>query len=298
MSDKTAEREYGVIVEIFDNTACQLGEGVLWHPERGCLFWVDINSQTLFHRSDGQTSTCHFKTPISAAGWIDRDHLLLASDEALLRFNINSRAVETICLLEADNPLTRANDGRADPWGGFWIGTMGRKAEPDAGAIYRYYCGELRRLYAPITIPNAICFPPSADFAYFADTMHSMVWRQTLDSKNGWPRGEPEVFLDLSNAKLFPDGAVCDAEGYFWNAQWGSARVARYRPDGSFDMQISLPTDHVTCLGFGGAALDQVFVTTAIVGLDKAQRTVQPNAGKTFRIKTPCFGQQEKQVQL
>jgi len=285
-------------VEILDDTACQLGEGVLWHPERGCLFWVDINSSTLFCHSDEKTSVRPFKTPISAAGWIDRDHLLLASAEALLRFNIDSGTVETICPLEADDPLTRANDGRADPWGGFWIGTMGRNGDPGAGAIYRYYRGELRQLYAPITIPNAICFPPEAGFAYFADTAQSRVWRQTLHQATGWPRGEPEIFLDFTGSGIYPDGAVCDAKGYFWNAQWGAARVARYCPDGSFDMEIALPTDQVTCPGFGGSALDQLFVTTALTGLDEAQRSDQPHAGMTFCFKAPCIGQQENQVQL
>lgn len=285
-------------VEILDNTACQLGEGVLWHPERNCLFWVDIKSQTLFHHSDGVTSARHFKTPISAAGWISRDHLLLASAEALLQFNIDTGAVDVVCLLEADNPLTRSNDGRADPWGGFWIGTMGRNAEPGAGAIYRYYRGELRRLYAPLTIPNAICFSPNTGFAYFADTSQSRVWRQILHQATGWPNGEPELFLDFTGSGIHPDGAVCDADGYFWNAQWGSARVARYHPDGSFDMEIALPTNNVTCLAFGGRALDQLFVTTALADLDEAQRSAQPDAGKTFFVKAPCLGQQENQVQL
>lgn len=283
---------------IVDNTACELGEGVHWHPERSHLFWVDIMRRALYCRSNDQVSVLHFETAISAIGWIDHDHLLLASSAGLLKFNIESGVLDTICHIEADNPMTRANDGRADPWGGFWIGTMGCQAEPDAGAIYRYFRGELRRLFAPLTIPNAICFSPDSALAYFADTMRSRIWRQKLNPANGWPLGEPELFLDFTNSGLKPDGAVCDTQGYLWNAQWGAARIARYHPDGTFDMELTLPTDNVTCPGFGGAKLDQLFVTTALVGLNDAQRATQPNAGKTFCLEAPCPGQKEHQVIL
>jgi len=207
-------------------------------------------------------------------------------------------ASEVLCPLEADNPVTRSNDGRADPWGGFWIGTMGHNLEPDAGAIYRYYQGELRRLYTPITVPNAICFSPDRRFGYFADTVKSKVWRQPLNPADGWPQGDPEVFLDFTDAGIFPDGAVCDSAGYFVNAQWGAARVARYSPGGAFDSEFPLPTDHITCPGFGGADLRRMFVTSAMQGLSEQHLDRQPEAGKTFSFEVETPGQTEHQVIL
>ena len=108
---------------------------------------------------------------------------MIAHETSLLLFNLNSRESEKIVDLEADDPITRSNDGRADPWGGFWIGTMGKKLEKDAGAIYRYYRGELRTLYTPWTIPNAQCFSPNRDFAYLTDTPNGEILRQRLDPK-------------------------------------------------------------------------------------------------------------------
>ncbi len=156
--------------QIFDHTPCKLGEGPLWHPLRNELFWFDIIGKTLFCRGNDATKSWKFSEHVSVAGWIDENTLLVASETALLRFEIESGKSEIVHLLEADNPITRSNDGRADPWGGFWIGTMGKNAEREAGAIYRFFHGELRVLYPRITISNAICFAPGGRFAYFADT--------------------------------------------------------------------------------------------------------------------------------
>lgn len=178
---------------IFDHIQCQLGEGPLWHPERKELFWFDI----LGHRLHTKGQHWQFDTFVSAAGWVDGDTLLIASARALHRFNIATGDYDDICTLEADNPITRSNDGRADPQGGFWIGTMGKNAESNAGAIYRYFKGELRQLFAPITISNAICFAPDGKTAYFTDTPRQQIMRLNLD-RDGWPNSAPVLHIDLT----------------------------------------------------------------------------------------------------
>ena len=283
---------------IFDQTECQLGEGPLWHPQRQELFWFDIIAKKLYQRRDERVQHWQFDENVSAAGWLDRDTLLVASASALLRFDITTGASEVVHPLEADNPHTRANDGRADPWGGFWIGTMGRNAEAGAGAIYRYYRGELRQLFAPLTIPNAICFGPNRACGYFADTTQAIVWRQALNERDGWPVGDSQVFLDFKAAGLRPDCAVCDSQGYFWNAQWGSARLACYSPDGAFEREIILPTDNITCPAFGGTDLRTLYATSARQGLSADLRAAQPDAGKTFTVGVDTGGQAEHQVVL
>tara|TARA_B110001450_G_scaffold253323_1_gene276552 strand:- start:99 stop:965 length:867 start_codon:yes stop_codon:yes gene_type:complete len=283
-------------VQIFDNTPCKLGEGPLWHPLREELFWFDIIGKTLYCRGKGKTKSWKFAEHVSAAGWIDRNTLLVASETALLRFDIEIGSSEILHPLEADNPVTRSNDGRADPWGGFWIGTMGKNAESEAGAIYRYFQGELRILYQHITIPNAICFSPNKLFAYFADTAQSKIWRHDLNEKDGWPLGKPKVFLDFTDTGINPDGAVCDSEGSLWNAQWGAARLARYSPDGVLVDEINLETDHITCPAIGGFDLKNIFATSALQGLSDEQVETQMNAGKTFVGKIKVPGQRENQI--
>ena len=167
---------------IFDDTQCTLGEGPLWHPLRGTLFWFDILGKRL-HSKAGQWQ---FDDYVSAAGWVDADRLIIASQTALIRFDLSDGSQTPLCPLEADNPVTRSNDGRADPQGGFWIGTMGINAEPGAGAIYRYFKGELRQLFAPVTISNAICFAPDGKTAYFTDTPTQKIMRVALYAACPW----------------------------------------------------------------------------------------------------------------
>ena len=277
---------------IYDDRRCELGEGPLWHPLRKQLFWFDILGKRLLTREGDTKREWAFDDYVSAAGWIDEDTLLIASSRALHRFDIETGAMADIIALEADNPVTRSNDGRADPWGGFWIGTMGIKLEKDAGAIYRHYNGELRQLYAPITVPNAICFHPTKAVAYFTDTPTRIIQQQVLDPETGWPMGAPMPFLDLTKEALNPDGAVMDAEGTLWNAQWGANRVATYDPKGRFLKAYPFDGTQISCPAFGGEDLSTLFVTSAAEGLTgdaEGLTYAQENAGK---------GQKEHRVLL
>ncbi|RLJ51725.1 sugar lactone lactonase YvrE [Litoreibacter meonggei] len=280
--------------KVYDQRACILGEGAFWHPELKKLFWCDIIGRRLLC-DDG--SEWMFDEHISAVGWISEALLMIASETALFTFDLGTHVQTKLCDLEADNPATRSNDGRADPHGGFWIGTMGKQAELEAGAIYRFFKGELRRLFAPITISNAICFSPDGSVAYFTDTYYSRVMRVALDP-DGWPRTAPQLFLDLSKEGLNPDGAVTTANGDILIALWGAGRVARYdrygKSKGSFDM----PTDHITCPAVGGADMSTLFATSAQQGLSSAKRLAQPDAGKTFAVETGLSGIPAPQVIL
>ena len=273
------------MTRIYDETPCELGEGPFWHPERQTLFWFDILGTRLLSRGAEGAQAWDMDEHASAAGWIDRDRLIVATESGLYRFDLVTGARQLIVALEADRPDTRSNDGRADPMGGFWIGTMGKKAEPRAGAIYRYFEGRIERLFPEITIPNAICFAPDGRRAYYADTPRQRIWTVPLDA-DGWPDGPSEVFVDLRSEGLNPDGAVVDAEGGLWNAQWGAGRVVRYLPDGRADRVIDLPARLTTCPCFGGAALDQMFVTSAWEGLP--ERTASD--GQTFAVDPGCAG--------
>ena len=282
-------------MKLFDSTPCTLGEGPIWHPLRASLFWFDILSGRLYQHNNGITSQHQFDGCVSAAGWIDKYHLLIASESGLWKFHIDTGATSLLQPLEADNPATRSNDGRADPWGGFWIGTMGKKAETGVGAIYRYYCGTITRLLDGVSIPNAICFSPDRQWVYYTDTPTRIVYRQALDSE-GWLQGNTQVFLDLNQQQLNPDGAVVDQEGNFWNAQWGASRVACYNQDGLCITSIDCSASHISCPAFGGRDGRTIFVTSAREGLHADELQQQPLAGSVFSQDTMVQGQQEYQV--
>lgn len=283
---------------LYDPRPCILGEGPLWHPVRKQLFWFDILGKRLLTRQGETAQEWPFDGHVSAAGWTGPDSLLIASETALSLFDLRSGKQEIVQGLEADNPATRSNDGRADPWGGFWIGTMGKGLEPGAGAIYRFYRGELRRVFGAITIPNAISFSPDGHWLYFTDTPTRQIHRQALRPADGWPdHRAPEIFIDLRAEELNPDGAVVDAQGGLWSAQWGAARVARYDAQGQFDRAVALPARQSSCPAFGGADLTQLFVTSAQDGLDPEA----PDEGRTFTADlsaTGLSGQAEHRVLL
>lgn len=272
-----------------DTARCDLGEGALWHPARGLLLWFDITAGRL--HAPGRA--WDLGEMASAAGWVDAARLLVATETRLALFDLDTGACADLCPLEADNPRTRSNDGRADPQGGFWIGTMGKRLERGAGAIWRWHRGELRRLFDAITIPNAICFPPDGRSAIFTDTPTRRLMRVALDAQ-GWPSGVPEPWLDLGPEGLNPDGAVIDAAGCLWLAQWGAARVAVYGPDGTFLRALPVPAAQPSCPAFGGADLTDLCVTTARTGL----RRPGPLDGATFRAPGVGRGRAEHRVAL
>jgi sugar lactone lactonase YvrE len=189
--------------------------------------------------------------------------------------------------------ITRSNDGRADPWGGFWIGTMGKKAEFQSGKIYRFFKGRIFELYSNMTITNSICFSPNKEYAFYTDTATQKIMRVRLDG-DGWPLKDNEIFIDLTKENLNPDGSVIDSSGCLWNAQWGASRVAKYSPEGKFLESINFPALQVTCPAFGGEHLKTLFVTSASIDLSNSNQS----DGATFAIDLKVSGQKEHQIIL
>lgn len=284
-------------MNIYDDTICSLGEGPLWHPTRQQLYWFDIHGQGLHTLENGKTRSWSFDENVSAAGWVDDTHLLAASETRLLRFNVETGAQEDVVALEADDPDSRSNDGRADPFGGFWIGTMSKHERTPSGTIYRYYKGALTPLFDGITIPNAICFTPDKTQAYFCDTIDGLMKRVQLDAE-GWPVGNPEVWLDLSGKPFGADGAVIDADGNIWNAQWNGWRIACYAPDGTFLREVPINAAHTSCPAFGGPDLTTLFCTTAAGRVSDADRAKSNDHGKLFVQENVTKGQAEHRVLL
>ncbi len=282
----------------FDERLCALGEGPLWHPGRNTLFWFDILGKRLCARDESQTLEWALEEHFSAAGWVDDDTLLMASETALWRFDIGSGDRQKVCNFDHENPVTRSNDGRADPWGGFWIGTMGKQAEPGVGAIHRFFKGEMRRLVPDVSISNAICFAPDRSCAYYTDTVTQQIMRQPLEVEAGWPVGTPDVLVDLKEARLNPDGAVTDADGNIWCAMWGAACVVCFAPDGTELRRIEVPARQPTCPAFGGPELRDLYVTSATQGLRDSEIERRPLNGATFVIKDVAQGLPEPAVIL
>ena len=224
--------------------------------------------------------------------------MLIASETALYEFDLGSGEQTYLQALEADNSETRSNDGRADRWGGFWIGTMGKHAEPKVGAIYRYWKGTLRKVVSNVSVSNAICFDPHAPIAYYTDTHTKKVMRQPLDIETGWPVGKPDLHLDLNEDGLNPDGAVTDTIGNLWIAEWASFRVSCYDGSGTRIDTVSTGAAQSSCPAWGGPELRDLYITSAAVGLSAEHKTAHPDTGKTFVARNAGQGRPEPKVIL
>ena len=285
--------------DIFDGRSCLLGEGALWHPLREELFWVDIKNNQLLSRKGDVAKSWTFEHMPSAIAWVDASTLLIANNMGLMTFDLESEATRQVCAIEAENSETRSNDGRADPWGGFWISTMNNdESLPPAGTIYRFYKGELRTIVTGLSVPNGICFDQARGLAYFTDSPTSIMSCLKLDPAKGWPDGAaPAVFMDHSDEGLIMDGAVIDADGCLWTALWDGAAVVCYSPDGELLQKLSTETLRPTCPCFGGAAAKDLYVTTAAIGLGEASDSPVP-AGTTLLFKDSVNGLPQPCVQL
>lgn len=273
----------------FTPIRCALGEGPLWHPLRETLYWFDI----LHGRLHSAAQSWTFPEMVSACAWVDETRLLIASETRLFLFDLDSGLETPLCALEDDKTTTRSNDGRADPQGGFWIGTMGKNAEPRAGAIWRWYRGALRKLYSGITIPNAMSFAPDGRSACFTDTVTGLLMRVSLDAE-GWPQGQPTPWLDLRGTGENPDGAVFDVDGRLWLALWGAGAVAAYAPDGTEVARLHMSAAHSSCPAFGGADFRTLYCTTAQQGITSPG----PLDGAVFAGPAPATGLPERRVIL
>ncbi|MFC7292620.1 SMP-30/gluconolactonase/LRE family protein [Hirschia litorea] len=284
-----------ILPDTIDDTPCGLGESPLWHPSREELFWVDLPSHTLHQKSDTSKQNWTFEEMISAIGWIDENHLLLAGESGLWKFEISTANKELICPIEANLTDKRSNDGRADPWGGFWVSTMSKEAEHQAGAIYRWYKGELRKVTDGITIPNGICFDKDRSIGYFADSAIRKISKISLDPIDGWPNGSPENFLDISKQNLEIDGAIIDTEGYMWTAVWDGSALYRISPQAEFVEKIETSIPRPTCPAFGGITFTDLYVTSAAIGLESEVKNGAPH-GHTMRFSGAGKGLPEPRV--
>ena len=138
-------------MRLLDPTPCELGEGAFWHPKRRSFLWFDILGLRLYERGPDGRTEWEMPELTSAMGWIGGGLVLLSGESGLALFDLDRGTREPLAAIAAEDAALRSNDGRADPWGGFWHSTMGKRAEPGAGGIWRWHKGELRHLFRNLT---------------------------------------------------------------------------------------------------------------------------------------------------
>lgn len=286
-------------VSVLCEERCHLGEGPSYDAANDTAWWFDILERRLYEvpLAGGAVTVHDLPFMASALAMVDDRRQLLLTDTGLVLRDIAGGRLEPVAEIEAGNPATRSNDGRAHPSGTFWISTMGRHAERGAGTIYAYRDDAVVPLFPDISIPNAICFSPDGSVGYFADTAVNRLHRVRLDPATGLPLEAPSV-LRLHAGAGGLDGAVTDAQGLIWCAIWGGARLDVYTPAGELVRSVAVPARQVSCPVFVGPNFDRVLVTSAFENMDEAARAADPHHGRTFLLDIGVRGRAEPRVRL
>ncbi|WP_052304856.1 SMP-30/gluconolactonase/LRE family protein [Stackebrandtia nassauensis] len=254
---------------LWTDYACELGEGARWVDGR--LIHVDILGGFLFTVDGSRPHTGEPEVLVDAglplgavAPVADRPGTWIAAVGHGIALLTESG---TEWLAEFGTPeAMRVNDAVADPGGRFWAGTLSYDNTPGAGALYRVDPdGTVVTALSDLTIPNGPAFSADGTLMYLSNSAHGSVDVYPVDPATGY-LGAPDPFARLESG-LTPDGLTVDDEGCVWVAVWDGSQVRRYRPDGSLDRTLSLPTSRPTSCCFGGPAMNRLFVTTAAYDL-------------------------------
>ncbi len=281
------------------------GEGALWEASERSLYWTDVN-RFLIHRYDeasGAAFSWFFEEPVVALALTDEPgRLMVALGSKLIWFwPKTDRRLDHGFRLDA-SPDVRFNDGRADPLGNFWVGTMknnvlsnGESGETGKGLgqLYRVAPnGEVTIWRENLGISNTLCWTKDRSRFYFGDTMENEIRAYRYDGAAGAISDERVHFAGF--ARGAPDGSAIDTEGFLWNCRYGGACIVRIAPDGSIDRVIEMPVNNITTCVFGGDGLSTLYVTTARAGARPGDRL----AGGLYRIRTSARGLPENRVRL
>ncbi len=280
------------VADVVLDAHAEVGEGPTWDRVRQQLWWVDIPRGAI-HRFDPASGTDHVHVvdqPVGAVVVRRGGDLLLAVRDG---FGVLEEGrLKIVAAVEADGAGNRMNDGKVDPAGRFWAGTMASDAAAGAGALYRLQKDHrVDTVLSGLTISNGMDWSLDDQTMYFIDSAGGSVQAFSYDRRTG-AIDAPRTLIVIPEEDGVPDGMTVDSAGFLWIAVWGGAAVRRYSPDGELVGEVRLPVSQVTSCAFGGPTMHDLYITTASKELTPAQREEQPHAGALFHVRPGVAGRQ------
>lgn len=275
-----------------DLEPAELGEGPLWLADRAELAWVDIQRGLIYllQVATGHARTIAVGEMVGSIAPTAAGLLVAAVATGFVLVDPDRGSVRRLASLERVDPTIRMNDGKADPWGRFWAGTMGLDKRPGAGTLY---CldPDLRVTTAlePVTISNGLDWADDRRTMFYVDTPTRRVDRFDLDAGGAGLRNR-RPFISVPHDMGAPDGLTLDSAGRLWLALWGGSAVCCYSASGEVEAIVRLPASHVTNCTFGGPDLGDLYITSAWSELSDEQRAGEPLAGRLFRCRPGAVG--------
>jgi sugar lactone lactonase YvrE len=269
------------LAELVLDAHADLGEGPLWDARTSELLWVDIMAG-LVHRYDPAAGTdvaVDVGQPVGAVVPRAAGGYALAVRDGFAVADTHVDDIRLVAPIDQDRPELRMNDGACDSSGHFWAGTMHLDEVADAGSLYRLAPdGHVETMLGNVTVSNGIGWSPDDTVMYYADTATLGVDAFDYDAASGAISSRRRI-VTIEQGAGAPDGLAVDEDGCIWIALWEGGAVRRYSPAGTLEGIVNVPVARVTKPAFGGAALDELYITTAMPDAPDAK---QPHAGGIF----------------
>lgn len=279
------ENKKNVYPEALIDHRCILGEGVLWDEKRDIVVWVDIEQGKIheYSSSTEKHDVIEVNQKIGTIAICDNGDYIAAMQNGIGFINRDNYEIKMIADPESDIPGNRFNDGKCDPAGRFWAGTMSELEEPHAGHLYVLNKDlSIERKIEGVTVSNGMAWDVKRRLFYYIDSPTQSVVAFDYDIRSGQIKNK-RVVIKIPEKEGSPDGMTMDSEGMLWVALWDGWKVGRWDPfTGKKLYEIKLPASKVTSCTFGGKHLDSLYITTAKIGLSKEDLVKQPLAGSLF----------------
>ena len=269
-----------------------LGEGPVWDNVQKCICWIDILNGKIhqFCPEQKKFTTISVQQMIGCLAICTNNNFIAALQNGFAFVDRENGSVKLISDPEAHLPGNRFNDGKCDPAGRFWAGTMSLSEEAGAGSVYIVQ-NDLQpiKIIESVTISNGMAWSPNHQTFYYIDTPTFLILAYDYNIVNGQISNKRTI-IKIDEKDGYPDGMTIDNEGMLWVAHWGGWQITRWDPGtGEKIHSIKLPVAKVTSCTFGGVNLEDLYITTAKVGLTENELIQQPLAGSLFVIRNCGF---------
>ena len=271
--------------ELVLDAQATLGEGSIWDSRNARLLWLDIMKREVHAHDPASGSDRVVKLDEQVGTVVVRKSggLMVAVESGFAHLDLDTETLTPICDPEEHVAGLRFNDGKCDPAGRFWAGTISFDRAAEASLYCLFPDLTATRMLTGVTNSNGICWSLDAKTMYYIDTPTQAVAAFDFDVETG-AISNRRVAVSVPEETGHPDGMTIDAEGKLWVAHWGGWSVNRWDPEtGEHLAKIAVPAAHVSSCAFGGPDLDELYITTAAVGLDCEAIRDQPYAGGLFR---------------
>ncbi|HLX82287.1 MAG TPA: SMP-30/gluconolactonase/LRE family protein [Terriglobales bacterium] len=271
-----------------------IGEGPIWHSQEGFLYWVNFIGEFQILRYSPRTQQLDvFATPmpVMALGIRKAGGFLAATAKGIATWDTKRKTFEPVCDPLAGRMGFRFNDAATDFEGRFWVGTL-NDANPKGpdGELFRIQGdGACQLMDKNITVANGIGWSPDRTVMYFIDSFRYSIYAYDYAAATGTISNR-RTFVQTSPEGGIPDGLTVDSEGFVWSAYCGGWRVVRYNPEGKVDREYRFPVANPTSCAFGGEHMDELYITSANLGLSENEKEKYPQSGDLFRLKVGVPG--------